>query len=456
MIGTQNIECFFDRIKTYGDTTAVITKETGTELSISYRRLVDDSYAIANEFLHIGIINKRIIIACKNSYVFYISGFACLLNNNVIIPISSGATTKELLETADWLEADYIFSSQPIFREKCDSVSIGDFQFQMFHCKDCGYSHIISDEIAFVFLTSGSTGKQKGVMHSLTSVLGAARLTAEYLPHIGNTLLLMPLNHIYGYCAISLPTFMQGGTLILSDGILSLYDDLKEYELDFLFVVPAVAYELYEKIKDLNDEARTHIIGRHLRTVACGGAKLNSDYVRHYTECGIKLINGYGSTEMCGCVSLTDGETIENYVGKVFPEYTPLARDGIIWMNTPYAFKGYFPDENPAFSRYGICTNDLGECIEHSLYIFGRNNDSIVLKNGEKVDIQDLQQSMLSIQNVHDVTFGVEDGFLCAVVTASYDDEESLAQIKEQIVAINRVRLPSQKVQRLTIKNRIK
>lgn len=452
----QNIEGFLDRIRTYGETTAVITKETGTELSISYRRLVDDVYTIADEFLCMGITNKRVIITCQNSYVFYVSSFACLLNNDIIIPVSSSTTVEELFEKSDWLEADYIFSSRPILGEKYDSVIIGDFQFQVFRCETHGYSHVISDEIAFIFLTSGSTGNQKGVMHTLESVLGAASLTSKYLPHIGNTLLLMPLNHIYGFCAISLPTFLQGGTLILSNGILSLYDDLKKYEIDLLFVVPAVAYELYEKTKDLSSEDRILVMGKRLRTVACGGAKLNSDYVRLYAECGIRLINGYGSTELCGCVSLTDGEATENYVGKVFPEYTPSVKEGIIWIDTPYAFKGYFPNEDPALIQCGICTNDVGECTKHSLYIFGRSNDSIVLKNGEKVDVQDLQQSISLIKNIHDVTFGVKDGLLCATVIASYDDEDSLAQIKEQIVAINRNRPPSQKVQRLTIKNRIK
>jgi fatty-acyl-CoA synthase len=150
-------------------------------------------------------------------------------------------------------------------------------------------------QIWYLLYTSGTTGRPKAVIYTCgMAVANHVNIgSAIDLRSTDTHLNFLPLFHTAGINLHSLPTLIQGGTILIlpgfdADAIVAL---LEARRLDTFFAVPAV----YQGLIDHPRFASAPL--GHVRHWACGGAPLCDSLARRFAALGIAVCNGMGMTE---------------------------------------------------------------------------------------------------------------------------------------------------------------
>jgi O-succinylbenzoic acid--CoA ligase len=272
----------------------------------------------------------------------------------------------------------------------------------------------VSQELALVIGTSGSTGLTKEVAFTRSALVSAAQASNSFLGATPGSQwsLLLPMNHIAGVNVIL--RSMELGTLP---------HDLRNFEgeyphSDFTSIVPT---QLFRALKSDNRLLR-HLQGA--KTVLVGGASLSQNLREQAKAEGINIVETYGMTETCGgCVydgqALTGVEVAINDHGVIKIRGTVMASD---YLNSSNIFElqdGWFT------------TNDLGEIKDGKLKVLGRSDD-VIISGGENLSLMAIE-AVLSVRfpDLECAAFGVNDpqwgqALHVAIVGGANENEISL------------------------------
>lgn len=444
-------------IATRVDRTAFVEKTTAIA-SYSYEDFFQDITIMYSILVEKEIVNKRIVFYAKNSYALIVLSFACILADNVVIPVHRDFSSNVVHEYSEYFEADFLITD-----------ALNTPLKALYHCKlvnllfaysynRSAYKISIPSDVSHIFLSSGTMGSPKGVMHTTQSIVNAARETAYGLPNIETTLLILPLAHIYAYNAVLLPALIQGATIYISQGASFLSDELVDFEPKALFAVPTIVYTIHKRLLQTQkiQETTAQVIGRNLSLILSGGALLKTSIASSFAQYGIELFNGYGSTEACGCISLSLCSHAKNgCVGKLFPSVKAKIHNDVLWITSKNMMVGYFgvnPDE--IFVDGWFCTGDLGNVENNEVFIGGRDSDCVfVLENGEKIDVGYYRKQLLTIEKVYDATVTIRDGKLSASIETDLSDSNNAIAIRTAISELNRSFPPSGKIRDIQLRN---
>lgn len=266
------------------------------------------------------------------------------------------------------------------------------------------------DNIADVLFTTGSTGKQKGVMESYNAIIADYNNLIDRQGFCSDTVFIIcgPLNHI-GSLSKIWPVLSLGGTLIILDGMkdMNAFVSAFEYPVNKLatFMVPASIRIMLqfgeERIKQLSEK---------IDFIETGGAAISQTDMD--ALCAIlpdtRLYNTYASTEtgiVCSydynhnpCVAGCTGLPMIN--SSVF-----ITKEGTIACKGKTLMSGYLGDEKLTASVLHdgtMFTNDLGEIDSQGyLHIKGRNNDVINI-GGYKVSPLEVEDIAISFPDITD------------------------------------------------------
>jgi long-chain acyl-CoA synthetase len=160
-------------------------------------------------------------------------------------------------------------------------------------------------------------------------------------------------------------------------------------------------------------------LGGHLRMIAVGGAALAPDTQRQWERLGIRVVQGYGTSECSPIVasSRPDGTTPIGSVGPPLQEVVVrLTAEGELQVHGPNVMQGYWKDpvRTAEVLRDGwYSTGDLASIDgQGNIFLAGRARDLIVLPSGLKVWPSDVEE-LLCAQP------GVRDAAVIAVPSAS-------------------------------------
>jgi long-chain acyl-CoA synthetase len=246
---------------------------------------------------------------------------------------------------------------------------------------------------AFVLYTSGSTGRPKGAVLSHAAVAFAEHSWAG--PVMALTpddvvLAALPLSHSFGLNGALLAPLLAGATVRLverftADGVAGIV------AREPITVSPGVA-TMFRRLLDLPDFAG----GRHLRLALSGAAPLPWDLAQEWrARTGVRLLRGYGSTEMFRPVSYLAADTrdIPDSAGRAVPgvdlrvvdeagRSLPTAETGELQIHSPAAMDGYLnaPDDTRAVLTDGwFSTGDLASIdADGFVRITGRKRERIL------------------------------------------------------------------------------
>ena len=293
---------------------------------------------------------------------------------------------------------------------------------------------IDSDAMSIMLFTSGTTSAAKIVMLSQNNVCSNmyAYQTHFRIRQDDTLLSFLPIHHTFESSITILYGFYSGATIAFCDGLRYIQANLKEYEVSIFVAVPLVLETMYKKItKAIADQGKTKLIntmtkisntllkahidirkkvfkqiidnfGGKLRMVLYGAASLDKDTIIGLNNFGINSIQGYGLTETSPVLTAeaenkhkpgSIGYPLDNVEIKI---HNP-DKDGVgeIYAKGPNIMLGYYNDEKKtkeAFEDGWFKTGDFGYIDDEGfIFMTGRKNDIIVLRNGKNVYPQEIE-----------------------------------------------------------------
>lgn len=369
---------------------------------------------------------------------------------------------------------------------------------QLIENGDNSYDKIVvpEEKISIMLFTSGTTNAPKAVMLTQKNICSNLAAIKEYVK-INNTdvfLSFLPLHHTFESTATFLFSLYNGSTVAFCDGLKHISRNLQEYKVTVLITVPLILENIYkrllralnnngkkdivekleriskekepvdETIRDLISDEVSALLGNNLRLVIYGAAPMNKDTILGYKNLKIELSQAYGLTETSPIVSIeSDTDKKVGSIGKPLSnlevKIANADKDGIgeITVKGPNVMKGYFKNEEATkkvLTEEGwFSTGDYGYFDEDGfLFITGRKNDVIVLKNGKNVYPQELEFLINKISYVEEsIVYSRDkdetDTMLCAKIVYNKDlikeflgdknEEEYRQEVWKKIKEIN-------------------
>ncbi|MDZ7820965.1 MAG: AMP-binding protein [Candidatus Marinimicrobia bacterium] len=185
----------------------------------------------------------------------------------------------------------------------------------------------------------------------------------------------------------------------------------------------------YSMARNLVFNKISGIFGGEFIQCVSGGAPLSDELGKFFLAAGIRIIEGYGLTEMSPVTHVNDNDNIKfGTVGKALPDVqTRILEDGEILLNGPNRMKGYYksPDETKdAIDKDGwFHTGDIGFMDEEGyLKITDRKKNIIVTAGGKNIAPAAVEREITSSKYIDQaVVIGDRRKYLIAILVPSLE-----------------------------------
>ncbi len=435
---------------------AVIIDDDGT---LSYRELHSETETLASQLLDDGVAPGQAVgVMCRNGRGFVRAVFAAALVGADIVLINTDFRADALAAALSAHQIQMVVSDA----EFVDRVHAADVAVTVVDVASVNARRGPRPKVAasgkIILLTSGTTGKPKGVPRSprmrsavgvWVTILDRTRLTTGSRISVA-----MPMFHGLGLGMLML-TLGLGGTVLTHrhfDAEAALAQ-ASLHRADAFTAVPVVL----ARILDLPHAVRARNPVPALRVVMSSGDRLDPSLAQRFMDTyGDILYNGYGSTEVgIGALATpadlrlapeTVGKPVAGCPVRVFDDHdNPVGPHitGRIFVGGELASEGYTGGGAKAVVNDMTSTGDMGYLDESGrLFIVGREDDMII-SGGENVYPSAVENALAEHPDVADnAVVGVPDERfghrLAAYVVPRPDsevDEEALREYLQDKVS---------------------
>ena len=402
----------------------------------------------------------------ENSYEWITAHAAGLFAGVTVVPLEVNLSAKEIVDRLAFTGATYLVHSA-LYVEKAREVErmlpglvVGGFGSHKADelmalartALDMGDDSVFDlperdeDETAMIVFTSGTTSTPRGAeltFHGIRTFSEFAEKTFRFQSG-ARSLMLLPLYHIFGLCT-TYAMLCHGVSLGVCPDFRRIYDAVARFRVNFLFLVPALADILANKIAQHGPSAET-VLGTPIDWILVGGAPLVRRTYERLTALGIRPLGGYGLTETTSLYSLAPvddprpgsaGLCCHGFGGME----AKVSAEGELLLRGPAVLRGYYkePDRTADVldAEGWFRTGDIGRIDDDGyVWITGRASRTIVLSSGKKVAPEELEEKLLSIPGIHEAVVSGDGASreLVAEIYAVVSEETA----KRQIDALNR------------------
>lgn len=450
-------------------------------LPISWRQFTDDIAVIS--FIIEANVNRRAIgILGENSYEWMVAHAACLFSGAIAVPIDVNLDAREIARRLKEVGARvlvhsslYSVKSREVAAEMPGLITGGfgsrktDFFLNASRkAIELGLKTIWNREgvdnekVSAIVFTSGTTSEPRGVELTIRGIETFCEAASELLPmnRGDRSLMLLPLHHIFGI-ATTYMMLVNGVALGVCPDFRRIYDAVERFRADFLFLVPALAEILANKIAQHGASA-AEALGSPIRWILTGGAPQPRRTCDKLAALGVKVITGYGLTETTSLYSLSPSNCPPRYgsagMAARHPEVeTSVSPDGELLIRGPSVMKGYYgmPDRTAkAIDAEGwYHTGDTGRIDEDGyVWVTGRISRTIVLSSGKKVAPEELEAKLYAIRGVLEALV-TGDGATREIVANVYCEPSSEADVRHAIAELNKSLPVYMRISRIEIRS---
>ncbi|MFC1825384.1 AMP-dependent synthetase/ligase [Thermodesulfobacteriota bacterium] len=337
------------------------------------------------------------------------------------------------------------------------------------------------EEVAILIYTSGTTGPPKGSMlhHSGLIAAGNILVSPFDVDESWEIVSYLPLCHAAERC-ISLIQALQSGYIVnFAESLDTVNQNLQEVKPTYLFFPPRMWEKAHARIEieiedctwfkrwayrravDVGRKAisfwkegkkvplgirilhyfadlgvyrklRQHLGMAKCKVVLSGAAPIAPEMLEYFHSINIKVGEGYGQTEACGPISVTQGDRFTvGTAGMPYPGVkVELAEDGEVLAAGPNIFKGYYknPEATANVLKDGwLHTGDIGEMDENGvLRIVDRKRDIIKTSGGKRISPQYIENQLKFSPYIEEaVVIGDMHKYLTALIMI---DEETVGK----------------------------
>lgn len=472
-------EIIYNCAKKYSDKIAFIIKHKEKEVryeNITYKKLLEDINALGTKLYDMGLKAKRIAVIGRNRYEWALAHLTNQLGGMISVPLDKELKTGELQNSLERSKADVVIfdekyveaieeikKSNKNVKEYISMTELEGYK-NLADLKAEGYelikkgnkkyidAKINSYDMSILLFTSGTTSKSKAVMLSQNNIASNvySMQLVEDIRETDVNLAFLPYHHIFGSTAM-IVMLAYGVTTAFPDGLKYIAQNLNEYQVSVFVGVPLLVEAIYNKINqtiEKKGKAKTVKVGKKisntlrvlkidvrrklfkeiidnlggkLRLIISGGAPLDKEVAKGFTELGVEIVQGYGLTETAPVVAAEDYKK-RKYGSIGFPmknvqiDFVNKDENGIgeLIVKGPNVMLGYYENEeatNEVLKDGWFHTGDLGYRDKQGfIFITGRKKDMIVLKNGKKVFPEELETLVNRIEEVEEcMVFGLKD-----------------------------------------------
>lgn len=502
----------------YGDRPAYMLKtdKKGEFKTITHKEFRDQINELGTKLIEMGLKGKRIAVIGENRYEWGVAYLAIVTGTGVVVPLDKALPENEIESLIIRSEVEAIFYSKKYddvmakIQEKGNTNLRYYISMDIKENKENVYSmeklikegkellekgnrefldaKINPEEMQIMLFTSGTTSMSKAVKLSHKNIVSNLMdITSVIKLHEKDVMLsFLPLHHTFESTVGFLYPISKGCKITFCDGIRHIAENIKEYKITAMISVPALYEGIYKQVvkaikkqgkwekvqkgikisntlRKIGIDIRARLfkeihqsLGEDLRLMVAGGAALDPEIEKGYTDLGFCVYQGYGLTETSPVIAAEDDKYRRlGSIGKAFPSvdvkiFEPN-EDGIgeLIAKAPSVMLGYYNNEEAtkeAIDEQGwFHTGDLAK-IDKDGYIFitGRKKYVIVLQNGKNIFPEELEALINKIEGVKEsFVYGRPDGSgdykICAKIVYDKDivkeiyNVENVEDIKETI-----------------------
>ncbi|MDQ3801766.1 MAG: AMP-binding protein [Acidobacteriota bacterium] len=495
------LDLFDTSTKRFSTRVAMRIDRNGRKEQYTYDDVRELTLRAAGFFASNGIkAGDRVILFSHNMPEWGLSYFGILKTGATAIPIDPASTSQEVVTFARAGEASAIVISPKLADENPDlaeklkeaklKIPVWTFEevFEMHseteEAKRLALlpNKILSNSVASLIFTSGTTGTPKAVMLSHKNFVNMISMLSSVLDMdiTDGVLSVLPLHHTFEFSAGFLTPFSNGTQITYLDELSSeeLTRAIENGHVTGMVGVPALWEMLHRRIKTrlrergdwfadladniiefnawLRDNTPFNLgpiiffpihqgMGGRMRYLISGGSALSEKVQKDLHGLGFTVLEGYGLTESSPVLTVArpGNKLLKGSVGKPLPGVEVKIDNpdengvGEVLARGQNIMLGYYNNDEATeavlHDRW-LRTGDLGKLDEDgNLYIVGRSKDVIIDSNGKNIypdEIEDLYGKSPFIKELSVVGLPDEDGGekIAALVVPDYEQDIALSR----------------------------
>lgn len=319
-----------------------------------------------------------------------------------------------------------------------------------------------ADEKTIIIFTSGTTGKEKAILLSLSNLSIPAQEELSFFEN-QNFICVLPLFHILGFMNLLLALYTEKSTVVLSPTLIP--DDIvlliQKHKCNALFSVPTMLLGIAESPL-LTEEG-----SRLLTKCILGGSAMLSEQAQfiHKKLADCKLVGGYGMSETA-VVSMTSPDDSDRIIctsiGKPFKNITlkiidietkkecPAGVTGELLIKGENLKAEYYRNSSssPLYDKDGfIHSGDLAYVSKDGYYFITGRIKNLIIRGGENIIPSELADaisrydgvSQVEIVSLPDRFYGEVAGAAIVMKKGFSLDKDALIQFLHTMLTINKI-----------------
>jgi long-chain acyl-CoA synthetase len=495
------LDLFDTSVKRFPTRVAMKIERGGRKEQYTYEDVKELTFRAAGFLAENGIKQgDRVILWSHNMPEWGLSYFGILKTGATAIPVDPASSIDEIVNFTRAGEASAIVLSPKLADENLDlaeklldagiEVKVWDFSeiFEMQTETEEARRNallpnkILSNSVASLIFTSGTTGTPKAVMLSHKNFVNMISMLSSVLEMdtTDGVLSVLPMHHTFEFSAGFLTPFSNGTQITYLDELSAeeLSRAIENGHVTGMVGVPALWEMLHRRIKTrmrergdwfadladnviefnawLRDNTPFNLgpiiffpihegMGGRMRYLISGGSALSEKVQKDLHGLGFTVLEGYGLTESSPVLTVArpGNKLLRGSVGKPLPgvEVKIEAPDengvGEVVARGQNVMLGYYNNEEATeavLQDRWLKTGDLGKLDEDgNLYIVGRSKDVIIDSNGKNIypdEIEDLYGKSPFIKELSVVGLPDEDGGekVSALVVPDYEHDIALSR----------------------------
>jgi len=477
-------ERVYENIKEKPDREILVAKKDGKYYPMTFKDFREQVISVQEALKNL-TKEDRVAIFMENRPEWVSAFYATLFKGGIAVPVDYLLSSEELFNIFKDSQPRYVVTSNQNEAKVREAISKIGYQVKVINVdKDLRpptnsleFKERDKDDVFVILYTSGTTGNPKGVMLTLGNLDHNVRAVESlgFLNENDRFVAILPFHHTYPLMAtVLLPTTlaiplvfiekltpndilatMNEQRITIMVGVPKLYHVIHHNIMAEIKKLPAVkrravegALKLFRKVgvkpaqkkffKQVHDK-----VGRHLRFMISGGAKLSEEVWKDFEAMGFSVLEGYGLTETSPLISVNrpNKKKIGSAGLPVDEVEVRVSEKGEIVVRGPNVMKGYYnkPEATKEVIKDGwFYTGDLGYVDEEGfIHITGRAKEVIVLDNGKNVYPEDIELEILKSPYVLEAGVFYDEGKIRALIRPDFEllMEEGVEDIKEFIRA---------------------
>lgn len=417
----------FERMKQWSDSLAIIR----SNWEVSYGEFLNLVELWQKCFVEQGIVAGQ-VVAVRGDYTPQACSLllALIRHGAIIVPI-----TKESVHEKEFMDIAQVETM--ISFDDSDGWNFATFPVVVSNplilkLRDKG-------DPGLVFFSSGSTGKNKAILHNASSLLDKFKISRKRFV----TLTFLLFDHMGGFNTL-LVTLLSGGTVVSTDvrSPDAVCEIIARHHVEVLPTSPTFLNML------LISEAYKRYDLSSLKIVTYGTEIMPESTLRRVAEIfpGVRIQQTYGLSEL-GVLHSKSHDSKSLWVKVGGDGFETKVVDGVLWVRAHSAMLGYLNAPSPFDSEGWMCTEDRVETKGDFVRFLGRESD-IINVGGQKVYPAEVEDVLVQMPNVVDAVVSGEINSLLTIVAAKVrlSHPETLGEFKKRMRVFCKERLASYKI----------